>query len=230
MNINKQIKITFVMLLLAIFIFGNFHNIDIYIQDFLYDFNQNNWILHKQQKDLKFLLYDFVRVCFFIFILFFCILLCNLKNKYIKEHKKNLLIFFLATSFTFLVMHLLKSTTNIPCPNNIFRYNNYNGMPITAIWEKYPVNCVSLQKHRCWPAGHASIGFVFLSTFFLFKQKRYKYTGVVASLIFGWIIGIYKMAIGDHFFSHNVISMLLAWLVALLVVKYINVYDKYLGC
>jgi membrane-associated PAP2 superfamily phosphatase len=35
------------------------------------------------------------------------------------------------------------------------------------------------------------------------------------------VTGLYKMVIGDHFLSHTIISMLLAWLIACLVAYFI---------
>ena len=58
-----------------------------------------------------------------------------------------------------------------------------------------------------------------MSLFFLFRRKRAKYAALSAALAIGWSMGIYKMMLGDHFFSHTMITMLLAWLIILIVVK-----------
>ncbi len=34
----------------------------------------------------------------------------------------------------------------------------------------------------------------------------------------GWIMGAYKMLIGDHFLSHTIVTMLLAWLIINVVI------------
>ncbi len=39
------------------------------------------------------------------------------------------------------------------------------------------------------------------------NQKR----ALVAALIIAWSMGTYKMLLGDHFFSHTLVSMSLAW-------------------
>lgn len=39
------------------------------------------------------------------------------------------------------------------------------------------------------------------------------------AMVIGWSMGSYKMLIGDHFLSHTVITMILAWLLILLIVK-----------
>ncbi|HIP14233.1 MAG TPA: PAP2 family protein, partial [Sulfurimonas autotrophica] len=42
------------------------------------------------------------------------------------------------------------------------------------------------------------------------------------AMIVGWSMGLYKMIIGDHFFSHTLITMILAWFIILLIVKIVN--------
>ena len=41
--------------------------------------------------------------------------------------------------------------------------------------------------------------------------------GFGCGVILGWTFGVYKMLIGDHFLSHTLVSMCLAWLVSLMV-------------
>lgn len=231
MNIDRQIKITAFLFVFSIFIFGKFHSIDIAIQDLFYDFNKKAWFLDEYQGLLKFVFYDFVRLLFHIFILLFLGICIVFRNKpFIKNNEKNILIFFLAMSLTLLIMTILKENTGIPCPLNLSRYKKEGGLPmsaLTAVWERFPEGLVLPKRPKCWPAGHASIGFVFLSAFFLFNKKKYKIASVAFALIFGWTIGIYKLTFGDHFPSHNVITMILSWLVTLIVAKYIDKLTKF---
>ena len=42
-------------------------------------------------------------------------------------------------------------------------------------------------------------------------------------------MGIYKMMIGDHFSSHTILTMLIAWLIILINAKLVNkffIFDK----
>ena len=39
-------------------------------------------------------------------------------------------------------------------------------------------------------------------------------------------MGIYKILIGDHFLSHTIITMMIAWLVILLITKFIKNLTK----
>ena len=55
--INLQIIIT-IILLIAVIIFFEITNLDIYIQNYFYNFNTSTWILDKNEPILKFLIYD----------------------------------------------------------------------------------------------------------------------------------------------------------------------------
>jgi membrane-associated PAP2 superfamily phosphatase len=85
------------------------------------------------------------------------------------------------------------------------------------------------QHISCWPAGHASGGFALLSLFFLFKSRRNKIFALIFGLSVGWMMGLYKMLIGDHFLSHTIITMILAWLIILVIAKIVNKKESYMG-
>ena len=108
----------------------------------------------------------------------------------------------------------------MPCPKNEITYGGK--MPRTAVWQRYKKPYKSMPKIACWPAGHASGGFALLSLFFLFKSRKNRKLALALALTVGWSMGLYKMLIGDHFLSHTVITMLLAWLLILLIAKAIN--------
>jgi membrane-associated PAP2 superfamily phosphatase len=103
----------------------------------------------------------------------------------------------------------------MPCPKNVEIFGGT--YPHTCVWEKYGNEVCRTEKQKCWPAGHASGGFALLSMVFLFRTKKAKIAVVAAAMAIGWSMGTYKMMIGDHFFSHTVITLLLAWLVVLLI-------------
>ncbi|MBD3841537.1 MAG: phosphatase PAP2 family protein [Campylobacterales bacterium] len=81
----------------------------------------------------------------------------------------------------------------------------------------YSLEYATKPQIACWPAGHASGGFALLSLFFLFRSQKNKIKAITLALVLGWSMGIYKMMIGDHFLSHTIITMLLAWIIVNLV-------------
>jgi membrane-associated PAP2 superfamily phosphatase len=146
--------------------------------------------------------------------------------KKFKEYKKGILIVVLSAIIIPVFIGFLKRETNMPCPKNVVRYGGV--YPKTKVWEHYPKG-FHKPRIKCWPAGHASGGFALMSLFFLFKRKRNKIIGLLVGISIGWAMGIYKMMIGDHFLSHTILTMLIAWLIILINAKLVNkffIFDK----
>jgi len=214
-DIRKQIKITFFVLIFCIFFFG-ITDIDISLQDCFFNHTTNTWLVDRDLEPYKTIFYSgikklliFIGFCFVIAVVFFR------KIRLVKEYKKGLYIVILSAILVPLVVGGLKRYTNMPCPKNELHYGGL--MVKTALWQSYKKPYKDMPKISCWPAGHASGGFALMSLFFLFKTKRNRQKGLMAGLTLGWSMGIYKMLIGDHFLSHTIITMVLAWLIILVV-------------
>lgn len=221
-SINFQIIITAILLIVVISLF-ELTNLDIFIQNYFYNFDTSKWILDKNEPILKFLLYDGLKkalILFAVSILFILIFLR--KNERIEKYKKGLIIVLLSAIIIPITIGSLKAVSNTPCPKNIeFFGGNY---PNIKVFESYPSNFVQEKKAKCWPAGHASGGFALLSLFFLFKKRKNKILIISFSFILAWSMGLYKMLIGDHFLSHTIITMLIAWIEILIIAKIIYKY------
>ena len=214
---NGQIIIT-AFLLIAVIALFQLTELDIFVQNFFYNFETQNWIIDKNEPILKFFFYDGIKILFIIFdvsILFSLIFLR--KNKLIQEYKKGLIIVFLSGVSVPLIIGSLKDITNTPCPCNIVHFNGL--YPENKVFDHYPEEFIQKSKAKCWPAGHASGGFALMALFFLFKTPKNQKKALIGALIIGWSIGTYKMLLGDHFLSHTLITMLIAWLIILIIVK-----------
>jgi len=223
-SINKQIVYTSIILLFVIILFS-ITNVDYYIQNLFYDFEKADWILDKNLQPYRFIFYDGIKKILILIAIIFLITLVFFKdNIVIKKYKKGLLIVVLSAIFIPLIIGGIKKYTNMPCPKN---EQYYGGKMIkTAVWESYSPKYSKMPNIKCWPAGHASGGFALLSLFFLFKTKRNKIISLYFASIIGWSMGIYKMLIGDHFLSHTIITMLLAWLIILIIVNLIYNFKR----
>lgn len=219
-NLNKQILLTTILLIVVICLF-QFTNLDIFIQSFFYDFESKNWLIDKNEPILKLFLYDGLKKAIIIFnVLILIALIFFRKKQIIQEYKKGLLIVLLSAIFIPSIIGTLKAITNTPCPCNII---NFGGTyPDIKVFDKYPEDFIQKSKAKCWPAGHASGGFALMSLFFLFKKPRNQKIALISVLILAWSMGNYKMLLGDHFLSHTIITMLLAWLIILIIVKFIS--------
>ena len=220
----KQLIITSFLLLFCIWLF-EWMGIDVAFQDYFYHFDTQQWLIDKDNPILRLIFYDGIKKVFILFVLSLLITLLFFRHtKTVQEYKQGLLIVLLSCLIVPLVVSALKATTNIPCPKDI---NHYNGnYPYVTILTSYPKDFQQQGKIKCFPAGHASGGFALLSLFFLFKTKRNKRVALISVMILSWSIGTYKMLIGDHFLSHTVVTMLLAWLLILLIQSGVVTYYK----
>lgn len=104
-----------------------------------------------------------------------------------------------------LITASLKGVTHVVCPNHLQIFGGE--YPYLTILE----NIQAGTRSKCFPAAHASAGFALYAWAFIptFWHKRWHIASVVT--VVSWLMGGYKMLIGDHFFSHTVVSMCLAW-------------------
>ena len=216
-NLNKHILITAILLISVIAIF-QFTDLDIFIQSFFYNFDTKNWLIDKDEPILKFFFYDGIKNLLILFAVNILIFLIFLRKKeLIQEYKKGLIIVLLSAIFVPVIIGSLKAISNTPCPCNIV---NFNGTyPETKVFDSYPKDFIQTSKAKCWPAGHASGGFALMALFFLFKTPKNQKRALVVALVIAWSMGLYKMLLGDHFLSHTIITMIMAWLIILIIVK-----------
>lgn len=223
-NLNKQLIVSLILLIFVIGFF-QFTDTDILIQNNFYNFETKSWLIDKNEPILKFFLYDGLKRALIMFGIFILILLIFFRKKtFVKEYKKGLLIVLLSLIFVPTVVITLKNTTNTPCPCNIEHFGGE--YPDIKVFDKYPKDFVQKSKIKCWPAGHASVGFALMALFFFFKNPRNQFFGLIGAITLGWTMGSYKMLLGDHFFSHTLITMLLAWIIILVIVKLTQLNKK----
>ena len=102
------------------------------------------------------------------------------------------------------VIATLKSFTHVSCPNGLFLFNG--DLPYLNLWQ----NILAKTPAKCFPAAHASAGFSLYGFAFLPTVQKYRYKIFAIVTALGWTMGLYKMAFGDHFFSHTLVSMFLS--------------------
>ena len=223
-NNNKQIVIT-AFLLIAVIALFQFSNLDIFVQSFFYDFDKKSWLIDKNEPILKFFFYDGIKNLLLLFgVAILLSLIFFRKNSLVQEYKKGLIIVLLSAIFVPVIIGSLKAITNTPCPCNIVYFNGT--YPDKKVFDSYPKDFIQKSKVKCWPAGHASGGFALMALFFLFKTPKNQKKALFVALIIGWSMGTYKMLLGDHFFSHTIITMLMAWLIILIIVKFIQTKQR----
>ena len=223
-NLNKHLIIS-ILLLIFVIGFFQFTNSDIMVQNYFYNFETKSWLIDKDEPILKLFLYDGLKKGLIIFGVFILILLIFFRKKeFVKEYKKGLIILLLSSIFVPTIVGSLKAITNTPCPCNIEHFGGE--YPDIKVLDKYPEDFIQKSKAKCWPAGHASGGFALMALFFFFKNPRNQFFGLIGAITLGWSMGTYKMLLGDHFLSHTIITMILAWIIILTIVKLTQLKEK----
>lgn len=205
-------------LLVGAILFFGLSGADVWVQRHFYNSLTHQWIVDTNNEVFKFIFYDGIkRLLIVIAVLFLLGLIIGWKRPWMRSYRRGLIIVVLSSIFVPLAVGSLKAVSNMPCPKNLDIFDGT--YPHTCVWEKYTARDCHLEKQKCWPAGHASGGFALLSLIFLFHSRKNKIAAAAMAMVIGWSMGSYKMLIGDHFLSHTVITMILAWLLILLIVK-----------
>ncbi|MBO6633028.1 phosphatase PAP2 family protein [Parvibaculum sp.] len=148
------------------------------------------------------------------------LLRCGLMQHW-RSFETRLLLALSVLGITALLAGLLKGWTGISCPvqETIFAGPYAHVAVLDRLQGIAPFN----EHFRCWPAGHAAAGFGLLG-FRLFAPGgappswRYLAPGLAG----GWVLGIYQMARGQHYLSHTVVTMALAFLLSSLAIMILD--------
>ena len=214
---------TIILLLLTVGVF-ELTNIDLWTQEFFYFRSTQTWLIDSNNTVLRFIFYSGIKTLFIAVVLSLIFALIFLRKAgWVKSRKKSLILIVLSCIVIPLVVGFIKDATNIPCPNQLLFFDG--GYAQIGLFEVMGDN--NTRPHTsCYPAGHASGGFALLSLLFLFNRPKSKRVAFVAVMLLAWGIASYKMLIGDHFLSHTLVTMLLAWLMILLLTILVEKFTR----
>ncbi len=185
---------------------------DMFLQQLLFDSNAQQWVWSRTEPVTRLLVYDGPRACLVVLGAGLVIgLIVARFSPALSPYTRQIRIVLLSLALLPGSVGLLKNVTNVACPRNLVQFGGE--IEYVGILGAYSPRENPVPKQRCFPAGHASGGFALLSISLLFKSRRNRRQALFATLALGWTMGIYKMLIGDHFISHTVTTMLLAWLI-----------------
>ncbi len=125
--------------------------------------------------------------------------------------RKRWLYVFLAMALATGVVKPLKELTQVHCPWSIDRYGGVEHY--SSVFE--PRAPIVEKSGECWPAGHAGTGFCLFALFFAWRNRRpgLAQSGLWVAIVLGSVFAVGRMLQGAHFFSHNLWSILIEWLV-----------------
>lgn len=207
----RHIVITGTLLAVLLMVFS-LTPLDLLVQDTFYNANTQQWLWDKQEPWARLFFYDGIKAALVVlFLVLLTTLIISRFSTRLKPFRAGLLIVMSSMVLVPAAVSLLKANTNMACPVNLLQYGGK--VEHVSLFASYPTGQSPASIQKCFPAGHASGGFALLSLIFLMPTARARQMALIGSLSLGWLMGGYKMAIGDHFLSHTLASMLLAWMI-----------------
>ncbi len=239
-KINFLIIIDLVLIVAALCLI-NFTDLDVKIQNYFFNFETKTWLIDKDEPIKKFIFYKFPKILLGIAIVFCLVAMvvgfrwtpqqvrgdksenvpqvCHpaLVAGSIHKHRHKFFLIFLGLVLIPAIGGNIKKFTNVYCPNHLEIYGETK--PYVKIFDHYPENFYQEKKAKCFPGGHSVTGFALFILFFVLQKKSHKFLGLFAGFFFGWLLGIYQMMKGAHFFGDTLVSMLVCFLIAAVIAR-----------
>ncbi|WP_126454218.1 phosphatase PAP2 family protein [Sulfuriflexus mobilis] len=198
---------------LLIAIAAQYSGFDLWLEHFFYNTETHSWpykslfftrvVLHTWAKYLVvgFALLNLAAIVAALFV------------ERLRPYLKYLVYIFIAAVSGPLLVGFLKDTTHIyvPWDLSIFGGDKPHVRLFDSVVRNAPVG-------HGFPGGHSSGGFAYLSLYFilLMQNKSYKYYGLLVPIALGGIFALDQEIRGAHFLSHDLLSFVICWSLALL--------------
>ena len=192
-------------------------SLDLWVQDFFFDFEQRRWLVDQAAPVPWLLFYQGPKVVLILFGLSVLTLIAGperwRRTFRLQQHRRELAAVFATLALGPVLIGIGKAKTNLFCPYEIQRYGG--DVPYVRVLESFPDGQMPTRRGRCFPAGHASGGFALLAVAGLARTRRGQRFGFAIGLSFGLWMGLYQMLKGAHYLSHTLVTALLVWMVFL---------------
>lgn len=211
-----------VVLLVLILAAEYYTDFDLWVQKWFYVAETGQWAVNSEvHKRLGRFFYQGPKVFYGIVCLGLVLyLLLSWRAAALRRYNRQVWVLLLSLILVPLIVAGAKYFTNVYCP---YQLNLYNGeYPFVRIVEAYPADFVQLKSGRCFPAGHATVGFAFMALYFCFQRQVWRWCGLFFGLALGWTAAVYQMYRGQHFLSHSLFSMVACFMVIMMVDYAVN--------
>jgi membrane-associated PAP2 superfamily phosphatase len=184
--------------------------LDLYLSDAVYDFAAAEWAVTDADRGLRLIFYSGGRAAVVVIASMLILALAFVCARPAHSgYLLPLLLTIFGIAMTVSTVSLLKHQTDVYCPSQITRYGG-DQMRV-GVLDTYPAGLERRGRGRCWPAGHAAGGFALMSLVLLGRGNRQRRLLLLSGFSAGWVMGVYQMLRGNHYLSHTVISLLIAW-------------------
>lgn len=137
-----------------------------------------------------------------------------------KSYRHSLSYLVLAVLLSLALINGLKAISGAPCPWDIARYG---GKDMLYHWfDSFNGNS------GCFPAGHASGGYIWVALYFaaLAQRPALRYYALAGALLLGLTYGVAQQLRGAHFLSHDIATLSICWFTSLTI--FLVWYNKHI--
>ncbi|MBF0124776.1 MAG: phosphatase PAP2 family protein [Magnetococcales bacterium] len=199
--------------LIITLLLAHYTEIDLWVQELFYLRDAGRWWVDGSDPLLRQLFYTGPKgILIAVAVVLIGVVLASWWRRLSRRWLRPSLYMVLCLALIPAVVSGLKAVTNKPCPSQLTLYsaNGQGQLPYRHLFEP----AAATERGRCFPAGHASGGFSLLGLAFLGRQRWQRWAGASVGLAAGWVMGLYQMMKGAHFLSHTVVTLCIAWLMA----------------
>jgi len=185
---------------------------DLWIADRVYAWEGNRWAL-RQSLVMKEVLHQWghgLSIAGWLAIFAMWLVTC-LRNG-LARWRRPLAYLLVTVALSTLSVAWIKAWSNMDCPWDLVQYGG--SKPYVDLFSLRPLG---LARGRCFPAGHASAGYAWMSLYFFFLLTRppSRQYGLAVGVGLGVLFGVDQQLRGAHFPSHDIWSAGICWMVAL---------------
>lgn len=192
-------------------------DLDLAVQDRLYDFQASQWRVDRDDPVLRTLFYTGPKYLL-ILVGVVGIALAGGPARWRDRcgfsypgGRRHLLVLLATLSTGPALVGWGKNVTNVFCPSEIRRYGG--DVPYVTLCGSYAEDDRPERQGHCFPAGHASGGFALMALAGLARTRRGRVVGIAAGMLAGTIMGAYQMFKGAHYLSHTLFTLVfMAWI------------------
>lgn len=228
LTLARQLLLCAVLLAVVLAVF-DLTSADLAVQDRLYNFTGHRWLIRKYDMIPRWVFYHGPKV---LLIAFGSACGIGLLSSFCRERHRHLrrpcLLMLLSLTIVPLTISAGKEISNVYTPRQVLRYGG--DKPYVRTLERYPAGFNSRKAGKGFPAGHASGGFALMMLYFACRRKSRRIAGLLLGLTAGWAMGTYQMIIGQHYLSHTLVTMIVAWILILLCRAGVSACEKRWGC
>lgn len=205
------------LFLAAVFAVFECTDLDLRVQDAVYR-GEGHWAVNPQDVLGIAFFYTGPKACLIVFGIG-CggLFAFSFFKKSLRPHRRNAALMGISLALIPMLISTWKNFSNVYCPNQVTRYE---GKYLYAkAFERFPADYHPHKRGKGFPCGHSSGGFALMMLYFVLPGRRARILGLLGALALGWAMTIYQILRGEHFLSHGLVTMAVAWIVIVLLAR-----------